>query len=388
MSQKLSWRLPFKYMTIFGYYNNFLTVSIVQNAFSVVLGEGVVLGHEISGVVAALGTECDVMKSGLSVGDRVMVYPWNGCMECEICLLGQSNMCEHNQGGTTDIGQGKLGGGYGEYVVVPHYRNIFKVPDGIAMDLACLLPCSGTTAYWATRKTVPHVKMAISARGSARVFIMGAGGLGLWGVKAFRLLFDKEKVCITVGDLAQDKLDLAREIGADETVLLNKYDNIDATVSNMTNGGVNRYIAVIDYVGTSETATSGLQSLRKGGVFVNIGLAGGEVVLKLPKLVFNTLSIHGHRVGPPVALKELIELVSSRNVSVPIVHHHRLEEISEIHQQIREGKMTGRAVIKYDWQLGQKFRRKVYRLTLYMINFSEGTKSYIYVLCQSSSLAW
>ena len=258
-------------------------------------------------------------------------------------------MCENNQGGITDIGQGKFGGGYGEYVLVPYYLNVMKLSDNIAMDLACLLPCSGSTAYWATRRTEPHVKMAISARGRARVFIMGAGGLGLWGIKAFRLLFDQDKVHITVGDLAQDKLHLARQFGADETVLLNKYDSTDATASNITNGGVDRYIAVIDYVGTSETASAGLQSLPKGGVLVSIGLAGGEVVLKLPKLVFNSLSIHGNRVSPPIALKELIDLVSSRNVSFPAVRHHRLEEINEIHGQMREGKLSGRAVIKYDW---------------------------------------
>ena len=179
---------------------------------------------------------------------------------------------------------------------------------------------------------------------------MGAGGLGLWGIKAFRLLFDQEKVHITVGDLAQDKLDLAREFGADETVLLNKYDDIDATIANITNGGTNRYTAVIDYVGTNETASSALQCLHKGGVLVSVGLIGGTgVVLKLPKLIFNTLSIHGNRTGPPVALKELMEIVSSRNMTFPAMQHRRLEEINEIHQQMREGKLSGRAVIKYDW---------------------------------------
>ena len=62
----------------------------------------VVLGHEICGTVERLGPK--VLCDDLAIGDRVVVYPWTGCLKCEDCLAGENNLCQCNDSGTTDIG--------------------------------------------------------------------------------------------------------------------------------------------------------------------------------------------------------------------------------------------------------------------------------------------
>ena len=100
-------------------------------------------GHEIVGTVAEIGSDV----KGVSVGDNVLVYPWLGCGECPACKEGNENLCDTPK----SIGLFQ-DGGYAESVNVPHYKYLAKI-DGLDLDAATSLACSGLTAYTAIKKS-------------------------------------------------------------------------------------------------------------------------------------------------------------------------------------------------------------------------------------------
>ena len=178
--------------------------------------EGIVPGHEISGTIVEFGRESNSEAYCLKKGDRVVVYPWVGCQTCELCQAGCNNMCDDNKGGTTDFGQGPNHGGYGEYVRVPSCRYVVKVSDSIPLDVACMLPCSASTAYSAILKARPQIEFALDKRNEARVMVLGAGGVGLWAVSLMKVVLNKNEVKTIAADVSQSKLDLALDTGADD----------------------------------------------------------------------------------------------------------------------------------------------------------------------------
>ncbi len=130
-----------------------------------------VLGHEIAGEVAAVGAEV----RGVRIGEQVVVFPWIGCGECAFCAQGRENLCSspRNLGVNVD-------GGFSQYVFVPAER--YLIPMGsLPPEQAATYACSGLTAYAALKKLV-----AVAAGG--QVLIVGAGGVGLSGVRLARRL--------------------------------------------------------------------------------------------------------------------------------------------------------------------------------------------------------
>src|SRR5256885_5581281 len=100
------------------------------------------MGHEIAGEVAALGPQA----SGVTVGDKVVAYPWIGCGECAVCRKGEELLCLNPR----TLGT-RRAGGYGTHVIVPHGR--YLVPhDGVPQSLAATYTCSGITAFSALKE--------------------------------------------------------------------------------------------------------------------------------------------------------------------------------------------------------------------------------------------
>lgn len=280
-----------------------------------------IMGHEIAGIVEEIGTEVSKFKKG----DKVLVYPWIGDGTCSVCISGDENLCPSLR---------PLGilqpGGFAEYTLVPNFK--YLVPaDDLDLDYLAPLVCSGITAYNAVKKA--------NLKPDERLLIIGAGGLGLMAVQLAKALFKPE---VIVADIRESSLEEAERLGADYTINATKA-NLVEEVKRFTNGqGVH---TVIDFVNTSDTSLMGFSCLRRGGKMILVGLHGEYSKFVLPLIPLRAISIIGVYTGN---LKDLAEVVSlqKKGIIKTIIQRRRLLEINEAIRDLREGKVTGRIVLK------------------------------------------
>src|SRR5258706_3225991 len=157
------------------------------------------LGHEIAGEVAALGPQAAKEGGGVAVGARRVVFPWIGCGTCGFCARNEEQLCLRPRalGVSTD-------GGYADHVMVPHPRYLLEFGD-LPDTYACTLACSGLTAFGALRKVAPLLG------GADPLLIIGAGGVGLAGV---RLAKHVTRIAPIVADVDPAKREAALAAGA------------------------------------------------------------------------------------------------------------------------------------------------------------------------------
>ena len=279
------------------------------------------MGHEPLGEVAKLGPDA----SGVSVGDKRVVYPWIGCGDCDVCKRDEELLCNN----PITIGT-RRNGGYAEYLIVPDAK--YLVPyDGVDEAVAATAACSGITAYSALKKQ-SHL------RPNESLLIIGAGGVGLASVGMAKAVVDAK---IIVADIDSAKREAALVAGADEVI-----DNSDPSVRKqlmgMTNGGPN---GVIDFVGAPGTTAFGFGVLAKGASMVLVGLYGGAVELSTSLFPLKVNNILGSYVGTQQDLVELLQLIREGKVKpVPLVKR-QLSDAAIAIQELRDGKAIGRYVL-------------------------------------------
>ena len=306
-----------------------------------------VLGHEIAGVIESFGSKVDVAKLGLSVGDPVLVYPWIGCGDCSVCNIGSTTAWEFDVGAASSIGVGENPGGYSTHVPVPRCSYLIKLPQNIPADVGCMLPCSGVTTFTAIKKTQCAIERALEKFGEARLLIVGAGGLGLWTTTLSKVVFKGKKVSISVADVSQKALEIAKGAGADETILLDPKDGVEASSAKVTKNGQCKIDAAIDLVGRDITSGLAVQSLRKEGLLTIVGLFGGALTAPIPAMVFAHTAVQGTLVGNQSTLQELVDLVSKNELSYPSLETYHLEQVNDVLDRLRAGQVKGRALLKF-----------------------------------------
>jgi alcohol dehydrogenase, propanol-preferring len=281
-------------------------------------------GHEIAGMIESLGEEA--AKEAIDKNDKVIVYPWIGEGVCPACRVGEENLCDkpRSLGVYTD-------GGYAEYVLVPSYKYLVKIAD-LDTDVAATLSCSALTAYGAVKNA--------DLKPNDNVVIVGAGGgLGLMAVQLAKAVTGARIIAL---DLDQEKLKVAKENGADETVSPKDGDPAKRVMEITDNLGAD---AIIDFVNASKTVETDMKMLRRRGRVVLVGLFGGELKLSLVSMPTRAYRLIGSYTG---SLSDLIELVSlaKRRVIVPVVSHRfKLSQATEALQMLKDGKILGRGVI-------------------------------------------
>ncbi|MEM3730792.1 MAG: zinc-binding dehydrogenase [Candidatus Bathyarchaeia archaeon] len=283
-----------------------------------------ILGHEASGDVVEVGEDVEEIK----VGDRVIIYFYFSCGECYYCQRGMENLCVSPRfrhfGFTID-------GGFAEYAKAPA-RNLLKMPRNVPYE-ASILVDAGSSSYHAV-KTVGQVKVGETA------LIMGLGGLGLCAMQFAKLCGAK-----VIGvDVVPEKLRLAKELGADETVNAKEQDVIQEVKKLTDNEGVD---VAFEFVSTSKTMEISIDSLRRGGRLVFVGYSEDNFVVSPVKLVYNQLKVFGSRASSKWEAIEVIKLVQSGkfNLKPLITHTVPLDEINHGLDLLRSGKAV-RVVVK------------------------------------------
>jgi len=276
-------------------------------------------GHESVGLVVELGPGV----TELALGDRVAM-PWLGyaCGTCDYCVSGRETLClaQKNMGYSID-------GGFAEFVTA-YARYAVKVPDGVDPFDAAPLTCAGVTTYKA-------VKVA-GTRSSDLVAVFGVGGLGHLAIQYAAIAGGR----VVAVDLFDEKLELARELGAEFTVNARNEDPVEA-IQRL--GGADQAIALAVSPKAFEQAYG---SLRRGGTLVFVALpAENDVTVPIFETVLNGITIVGSIVGTRTDLREVFELHAAGKTRV-IRETRPLDEVNEAMADVEAGRVAARVVFE------------------------------------------
>ena len=247
----------------------------------------VTLGHENVGEVVGDRAR---RPRGVKIGQRMLADPWIGCGTCAPCQRNEDNLC------TAMRSLGVFSnGGYADHMMVPHPRYLFDIGD-LPPERVAPLACSGVTTFGALKK-VPTLKREPTV-------IIGAGGLGLMCLALHQKMGGHSAIVVDIDPVKRARRQEGRRRGGRSTA---RRPTRSAQIQKLTNGGA---WAVIDVVGSSQSANSAIGSLTKGGKYIIVGLYGGDFTVSLPPIPMRALTIQGSYVGSVPEMTELMELVA------------------------------------------------------------------------------
>jgi NAD+-dependent secondary alcohol dehydrogenase Adh1 len=278
-----------------------------------------VLGHENAGWVEETGAGVTTVAKG----DTVLVYPPFSCGLCVSCRRGNDMHCTRHE--FTGL---SVDGGFADYVLVSE-RSLLRLPDGV--EPASVAPHSdaGLTAYHAVRRLAP-----LAVPGTTAV-VIGVGGVGHIALQLIRELGSSATIAV---DTDSRRRLLAAELGAGD--VLDGDGSVDA-VRELTGGrGAD---LVFDFVGTDQSHADAAAMLARGGTYSVIGY-GGMISIPSASLVVNEHAVVGNLVGTWVDLYELLQLHAAGRVVLK-TEVHPLASVNEVLQKLRDGEVTGRAVL-------------------------------------------
>lgn len=278
-------------------------------------------GHEGVGVVEAIGPGVTSVK----VGDRVGI-PWlySACGECDYCLSGQETLCLDQENGGYSVD-----GAYAEYCLAAA-DYVAKIPEGLSSVDAAPILCAGVTTYKALK--------VCGAKPGDWVAIYGIGGLGHVALQYAKAMGFN----VVAVDIADEKLELAKELGADVTVNGLKGDPADAIQAQV--GGVQ---AAISVAVTKSAFEQAYRSVKRGGTLVVVGLPNDELPIPIFNTVLNGVSVKGSIVGTRIDMKEALDFAARGKVKAQI-ETAPLSEVNTILDKMTNGKINGRIVLTFD----------------------------------------
>lgn len=251
-------------------------------------------GHEIVGVVTAVGSE--VKK--FSVGDRIGVGVFvDSCRKCEACKKGLQNYCMEGMTGTYNNlerdGKTPAQGGYSNKFVINEDYAV-KVPSNLDLSGVAPLLCAGITLYspiihW---KTGPGKKIGI----------IGLGGLGHMGVKIAAALGAE----VTVFSHSPKKMNDALNMGAKEFVVVKNREDLKSESR--------KYDLIINTVSAEIDLEWYIDCLKLDGTIVLVGLPGKPYAISTPPLIAQRRSISGSMIGGMPELQEMLDFCGKHNI--------------------------------------------------------------------------
>jgi propanol-preferring alcohol dehydrogenase len=276
-------------------------------------------GHEGVGTVAAVGGGVTSVKEG----DRVGV-PWlhTACGHCKHCFGGWETLCDGQQNTGYSVN-----GGFAEYTLAdPDY--VGRLPDALDWDTAAPILCAGVTVYKGLKET--------DTQPGDTVVISGIGGLGHIAVQYAKAMGRK----VIAVDISDEKLALARDMGADAVVNASTTDPV-AEVQKLCGGAQGVLVTAV----SPKAFSQALGMLAKRGTMALVGLPPGSFDLNIFDTVLMRKTIRGSIVGTRLDLAECLEFAGDGKVKV---HYsvEPLENINSIFDRMRNNKIDGRIVMR------------------------------------------
>jgi propanol-preferring alcohol dehydrogenase len=276
-------------------------------------------GHEGVGIVESLGFGV----TDVTVGDRVAI-PWLGysCGTCDYCVSGWETLCESQQNTGYSID-----GGLAEYAKASA-RHIVKVPAGVDPLDAAPLTCAGVTTYKAVKVS--------GAKSADLVAIWGVGGLGHLALQYAQIA----GASVVAVDLFDEKLELARELGAEFTVNAAEEDPV-AAIKKL--GGADAAVVLAVAPKAFEQAFT---SLRRGGTMSLVALpAENKMELPIFETVLNGITVVGSIVGTRLELRDVFQLHAEGKTRV-ISEERSLDDIEHAMEDVLAGDVPARIVFR------------------------------------------
>ena len=278
-------------------------------------------GHEAAGVVAALGPGVTDFKIGDAVG---VAWLHDACLRCEYCETGWETLCEHQHNTGYSVN-----GGFAEYVIASA-AFAARLPANVNFAKIAPILCAGVTTYKGLKET--------DTRPGEWVVISGVGGLGHVAIQYAKAMGLK-----AIGlDIAEDKLKLALEAGADHAVNALDKDAVERVIA-FTGGGAHGVL--VTAVSTPAFAQA-LKMVRRKGTVSLVGLPPGEFPTPIFDVVFKRITVRGSIVGTRRDLDEAVAFAAEGKVKAEITTAP-LSEINTIFDRMKAGKIDGRVVLDF-----------------------------------------
>lgn len=255
----------------------------------------ITLGHEIAGVVTATGAGA----GRFSVGDRVVIP---AAIE----------------------GPGTSSNGGFQPLVPVHERLVVPLPDGIAWDQAAAATDAGLTSYHA-------VIVQGRVTEETRVGIIGLGGLGSLGAQIALAV----GATVHVAEINESVHDFARELGVTA---------VDTSIAAFADEPLD---VILDFAGFGTTTAEAVETIRRNGRVVQVGLAVPEWTINLQRLTLEEVELVGSQAGTAEDCAAVLELISEGKVASRITQI-AFDEIGEGVERLEQGQVIGRLVALYD----------------------------------------
>ena len=275
-------------------------------------------GHEGCGTVAAVGREVTNVKEGDLVG-----VPWlhTACGFCDHCMGGWETLCESQQNTGYSVD-----GGYAEYAKADP-RFVGKLPKNLEMTAVAPVLCAGVTVYKGLKET--------DTKPGDWVVISGIGGLGHMAVQYAKAM-GRHVVAV---DIANEKLEFAKRLGADMTINAAHQDPADEIARTI--GGAH---GVLVTAVSRPAFAQALAMARRGGTVVLNGLPPGDFPVPIFDVVLKRVTLRGSIVGTRLDLQECLTFAAEGQVAANVAVEP-LENINSVFDRMKQGSIEGRIVL-------------------------------------------
>lgn len=283
---------------------------------------GRVLGHEGISIIKEISPDVTHLK----VGDRVSIaWFFEGCGTCEYCTTGRETLCRNVKNARYSV-DGEMAQ---ECIVTADYA--VKVPESLAPDQASSITCAGVTTY----KAIKEAKV----KPGEWIVIYCAGGLGNLAVQYAKKVFNAHVVAV---DINNDKLELAKKVGADIVINGREVDDVPGLIQEKTGGAHSAVVTAVSKVAFNQA----VDSVRAGGRVVAVGLPSEMIDLSIVRTVLDGIQVIGSLVGTRKDLEEAFQF-GVEGLVVPVVQTHPISDAQKVFDEMEKGEITGRMVLEF-----------------------------------------
>lgn len=305
-----------------------------------------ILGHEVAGIVEAVGPEVTSVKPG----DHVVGCAGGPCYECRYCVMGRPIICinRNHDRAATDMPRIRCNGskihqygqlsGFAESMLI-HEHACVVIPKEIPLRLAAIIGCGVATGLGAVFNTA-------RVEPGASVVVTGVGGVGLNSIQGARIAGASTIVAV---DVLADNLKLAERLGATHLVNASNVNAVEA-VRDITKGGADY---VIETSGSAKVAETSFEMLGEGSVLTLVGLPahGTKISFDMTRFIPSEMSVRGCHVGslrPRIDLPRYCQmyLTGALDLESLVTESYSLANINEGFDRLMKG-TKGRGIVEF-----------------------------------------